>query len=74
MVLEDLFPDIHISSKGVALLAAQITDLEDRCEVRRGRLARLPTRKLGARIVTTRVLLPQKIDRKTKFGTSDYAK
>jgi hypothetical protein len=31
-LLEQLYPDIHISGSGVALLAAEIAELDDRCE------------------------------------------
>jgi hypothetical protein len=37
-LLEQLYPDIHISGSGVALLAAEIAELDDRCELLQNRV------------------------------------
>ena len=69
VLLERLFPDIPISDSGVALLAAEITDLENRCEAMHSRIdfnAR--------RMVEVNVLLSRKINRKNKYGINDRAK
>jgi hypothetical protein len=73
-LLERLFPDIHISSRAVALLAAQIAELENRCELMHDRIDYQPVRKAEATTVGMRVLLPHKIDREDKYGTNNYAK
>jgi hypothetical protein len=73
-LLERLFPDSRISSTGVALLAAQIAELEDRCELIHDRIGHQSARKAGAAMVGTRVLLPHRIDREDKYGTNNYAK
>ncbi|HJT81136.1 MAG TPA: hypothetical protein VJ719_08060 [Chthoniobacterales bacterium] len=44
-LLEDLYPDVHISSRGVTLLAAQIRNLENERDL---------VRKLSAFAATTR--------------------
>ncbi len=69
-LLERLFPDIQISSTGVALLAAQIAELENRCELMPNRIDHQFTGETGAGIVGTRVLLPITFDCEDKFGTT----
>ena len=65
----DLFPSIAISSNGVTVLAAQITDLENRCQTMRHRIDRQRASKAFAARV-----LPRKIERKTKYGINNYPK
>ena len=68
-LLERLFPDTQISDAGVALLAAQITDLENRCAVIRSQID------FNARqMVEVNVLLARRISRKNKYGTNAGAK
>jgi hypothetical protein len=58
VLLERLFPDTRISDTGVALLAAEIADLEHRCEAMQGRID------FDARqMVEVNVLLSRKINR-----------
>jgi hypothetical protein len=73
-LLERLFPDIAISSAGVALLAAQIAELENRCELMHNRVEHQPAQKAGAGMVGTRVLLLHTIERENKYGTNNHAK
>ena len=69
VLLERLFPDTRISDTGVALLAAQITNLGNRCEAMQSRID------FHAReMVEVNVLLSRKINRKNKYGTNDHAK
>jgi hypothetical protein len=75
VLLERLFPEIHISSTGVALLAAQIAELENRCELMPDRIDHQPARKAEATTVGTRVLLlPHAMDCEGKYGTNNHAK
>jgi len=69
VLLERLFPDTRISDTGVALLAAQITNLENRWEAMHSRID------FNARqMVEVNVLLSRKIDRKNKYGINDHAR
>jgi hypothetical protein len=69
VLLERLFPDTRISDIGVALLAAEITDLENRCQAMHSRID------FNARqMVELNVLLSRQINTKNKYGTSDHAK
>ena len=73
-LLERLYPDIDVSSSGVALLAAQLAKLENRCELVPKRIDHQPPRKAGASMVGTGLLLPHKIVREDKYGTNNHAK
>jgi hypothetical protein len=73
-LLEQLYPDIHISGTGVALLAAEIAELDDRCELVYAGADHHPARNVGAQMPGTRILLPLKIDRLAKYGTNNYTK
>jgi hypothetical protein len=73
-LLERLYPDIVISSTGVALLAAQITDLENRYEIMHTRIDHQPSRKSGHKMTAQRVLFPRRINRENKYGTHNYSK
>jgi hypothetical protein len=65
VLLERLFPETRIADTGVALLAAQITNLENRCEAMHSRID------FSARqMVELNVLSSRKINRKKKYGTS----
>jgi putative protein kinase ArgK-like GTPase of G3E family len=68
----DLFPSIAISGNGVTLLAAQITDLENRCQTMRHRIDRQRAKTKASKAFAARVL-PRKIERKTKYGTNNYS-
>jgi hypothetical protein len=69
VLLERLFPDTRISDTGVALLAAQITNLGNRCEAMHSRID------FNARqMVEVNVLLSRKINGKNRYGTNDHAK
>ena len=73
-LLEQLYPDIHISGSGVALLAAEIAELDDRCEFVHARADHQAARNVRTQMVGARVLLPLKIDRKGTYGTNNYAR
>jgi putative protein kinase ArgK-like GTPase of G3E family len=68
----DLFSSIAISGNGVTLLAAQITDLENRCKTMRHRIDQQRAKKKAGQAFAARVL-PRKIERKTKYGTNGYS-
>jgi hypothetical protein len=57
---------------GVTLLAAQITDLENRCQTMRHRIDRQRAKTKASKAFAARVL-PRKIERKTKYGTNNYS-
>ena len=71
--LADLFPRVAISGNGVALLAAQITDLENRCEGIHRRIDRRCAKENASETFAMRVL-PRRINKKAKYGANDYAK
>ena len=73
-LLERLFPDVRLSGTGVALLAAQIAELENKCELMHNRIDHQPATEAGARIVGTRILLPHSIHHEGGYGTNNYAK
>jgi hypothetical protein len=52
----DLFPSIAISGNGVTLLAAQITDLENRCQTMRHRIDRQHAKTKASKAFAARVL------------------
>jgi hypothetical protein len=56
----DLFPSIAISGTGVTLLAAQMTDLENRCKTMRRRIDQQRAKKNARETFAARVL-PRKI-------------
>ena len=66
-----LFP-ITIFGNGVTLLAAQITDLENKCQTMRHRIHRQRAKTKASKALAARVL-PGKIERKTKYGTNNYS-
>jgi hypothetical protein len=67
----DLFASTAICGSGVALLAAQITDLENRCSTMRSRIDQQRA-KTEARDAFAARVLPRKIERKTNGGTDSY--
>ena len=73
-LLERLFPNVRLSGTGVALLAAQIAKLEDRCEVIYKRIDHQTISNPGATSIGTRFLLPQHIGSEGKYGTNNHAK
>ena len=68
----NLVSSIAISGNGVTLLASQITDLENRCKTMRHRIDQQGAKKKASVAFAARVL-PRKIERKTKYGTSSYS-
>jgi hypothetical protein len=74
VLLERLFPDVRLSGTGVALLAAQIAELEDRCELMHTRVDHQPMRRTQVMLLETGILWPPKVDREPKYRTNDYAK
>jgi hypothetical protein len=73
-LLERLYPNIAISGTGVALLAAQITDMESRYAVLHVRFNQLSIKTAGHKMAANRVLLQRKINRGNKYGTHNHAK
>ena len=69
----DLFTTIAISGNGVTLLAAQVTDLENRCKAMRHGIVQQCAKKKARDAFAARVL-PRKIERKTNYGTNNYSK
>jgi hypothetical protein len=71
--IADLFPSIAISGNGVTLLlAAQITDLENRYKTMRRTIDQWRAKEKASEVFAARVL-PRQIDRKTKYGTNNYS-
>ena len=70
--LADLLPRIATSNSGVTLLAAQITDLENRCKTIHHRIDQQRGKKKASVAFAARVL-PRKIERKTKYGSNSYS-
>ena len=73
MLLERLYPDVHISRRGVALLAVQISELENQCELIRYRIdhAVEPT---AMEVKKTRAPWPLTIHRRNTYGTNYHTK
>jgi hypothetical protein len=69
----DLLASTAICGGGVALLAAQITDLENSYSTMRGRIDQQRSKKEAREAFAARVL-PRKIERKTNGGTNSYPK
>jgi hypothetical protein len=62
VLLEKLYPNIHIANSGVALLAAQIADLENRCDLMHDHFYYWPdSRKMGDRAAD--FLMPPSFER-----------
>jgi hypothetical protein len=61
-LLEDLYPDVHIASSGVALLAAQIRNLEH---------ASLVIESINP---STNVTMAPTIHWRSNYGANDYSK
>ena len=64
-LLENLYPDVHIANKGVALLAAQIRNLENKSDL------------VGNQIdhtVHRTVMMVATIHPRTNYGTDNYPK
>lgn len=59
-LLEQLFPGTDISEVGVALLAAQISDLESRCEAMHQRINFRTTRTKARKMAHVRIYFPEK--------------
>ena len=73
-LLESLYPDIEISGTGVALLAAQIAELENRCELMHERIDHRAAQERARAIMRTRAFFPHEIDHEGKYRTNNYAK
>lgn len=74
-LLERLYPNTDISRTGVALLATQIDQLENRCEIVRDRIEHQPATKARGGTVGGRVLLlPHTINWEGKYGTNNHGK
>ena len=73
MLLERLYPDVHISRRGVALLAVQIGELENQFELIRHQIdpAVEPT---GMEVKETRAPWPLTIHRRNAYGTNYHTK
>jgi hypothetical protein len=67
----DLLASTAIGSSGVALLAARITDLENKCSPMRSRIDQHRAKKASREAFAARVL-PRKIERKTNGRTNSY--
>ena len=72
-LLEDLYPDVRISRRGVALLAAQIGELEDKCELIRNRID-VPGAASDLTTMETPVLWPPTLYWGTNYGTNNHTK
>lgn len=64
-LLEGLYPDVHISATGMALLAAQISQLQNHCDILHNRIQQR---------VHNPVPLTPTIQPRYNHGTNDYSK
>lgn len=67
----DLFASTAICGSGVVLLAARITDLENKCSTMRSRIDQQRAKKAAREAFAARVF-PRNIERKTNAGTNSY--
>jgi hypothetical protein len=73
-LLERLYPDIEISGTGVALLAAQIAELENRYELMRERIDHHAAQERSRAMMRARAFFPHKIDHEGKYKPNNYVK